>query len=40
MMMGSKQEVVAKKPTADLDPTWTKGLFTPDLFLGICYRTL
>ncbi|HEY2861193.1 MAG TPA: MBL fold metallo-hydrolase [Terracidiphilus sp.] len=35
----SEQEVVAKKPTADLDPTWGKGTFPPDMFVGIVYRT-
>ena len=36
----SEQEVVAKKPTADLDATWAKGMFPPDVFVGIVYRTL
>lgn len=36
----SEQEVVAKKPTADLDPVWNKGSFSPDMFVGIVYRTL
>ena len=36
----SEQEVVAKKPTADLDSIWGKGMFPPDLFVGIVYRTL
>ncbi len=36
----SEPEVIAKKPTADLDPIWNKGSFTPDQFVGICYRTV
>lgn len=36
----SEQEVVAKKPTADLDATWNKGTFGPDMFVGIVYRTV
>lgn len=36
----SEQEVLAKKPTADLDPVWAKGTFPPDMFVGIVYRTL
>jgi glyoxylase-like metal-dependent hydrolase (beta-lactamase superfamily II) len=36
----SEQEVVARKPTADLDPVWNKGTFTPDMFVGIVYRTV
>jgi glyoxylase-like metal-dependent hydrolase (beta-lactamase superfamily II) len=36
----SEKEVVAKKPTADLDATWGKGGFGPDMFVGIVYRTL
>src|SRR5215469_1934825 len=36
----SEQEVVAKKPTADLDSTWAKGNFSPDMFVGIVYRTV
>ena len=36
----SEQEAMAKKPTADLDPTWDKHLFPPDVFVGIVYRTL
>jgi glyoxylase-like metal-dependent hydrolase (beta-lactamase superfamily II) len=36
----SEQEAVAKKPTAEFDPVWNKGSFTPDMFVGIIYRTL
>ncbi len=36
----SEQEVLAKKPTADLDATWGKGGFAPDMFVGIVYRTV
>ena len=35
----SEQEVVAKKPTADLDPNWLHG-GSPDMFVGIVYRTV
>jgi cyclase len=33
------EEVVAAKPTADLDPVWGKGM-PPDLFTSIVYSTL
>jgi glyoxylase-like metal-dependent hydrolase (beta-lactamase superfamily II) len=33
-------DVIAQKPTADLDATWGKGLMTPDQFLTIVYNTL
>jgi glyoxylase-like metal-dependent hydrolase (beta-lactamase superfamily II) len=36
----SEQEAVAKKPTADLDSVWGKGMFPPDTFVGIVYRTV
>jgi cyclase len=36
----SEQEVIAKKPTADLDATWNKGTFGPDMLVGIVYRTV
>jgi glyoxylase-like metal-dependent hydrolase (beta-lactamase superfamily II) len=36
----SEQDAIAKKPTADLDPVWGKGMFGPDAFAGIIYRTL
>lgn len=35
----SEQEVIAKKPTADLDPVWAHG-GSPDMFVGIVYRTV
>lgn len=34
----SESEVVAKKPTADLDAQWAHG--SPDMFVGIVYRTV
>jgi glyoxylase-like metal-dependent hydrolase (beta-lactamase superfamily II) len=37
----SEQEAVAKKPTAEFDPTWSKGFFVNgDVFTGLVYRTL
>jgi cyclase len=36
----SEEEVLAKKPTAEFDPVWAKGTFSPDMFTGIVYRTL
>ena len=36
----SLQEVVAAKPTADLDVTWGKGFMQPDDFVAIVYKTL
>lgn len=36
----SEQEVLAKKPTAHLDPQWIKGNGSPDMFVGIAYRTV
>jgi glyoxylase-like metal-dependent hydrolase (beta-lactamase superfamily II) len=35
----NEQEVVAKKPTADFDANWLHG-GTPDMFVGIVYRTV
>jgi len=35
----SEREVIAKKPTADLDPAWAHG-GSPDMFIGIVYRTV
>lgn len=35
----SEQEVIAKKPTADLDSAWAKS-GSPDMFIGIVYRTV
>ena len=34
------EEVLAAKPTADLDGTWGKGFMSPDNFLAIVYNTL
>lgn len=34
------EEVVAAKPTADLDATWGKGFMQPDGFVGMVYNTL
>jgi len=36
----TEQEVVAAKPTADLDPIWGKGFMMPDVFVSIVYNTL
>ena len=37
----SEQEAVAKRPTADFDPIWSKGFFVNgDVFTGLVYRTL
>ncbi len=36
----SQQDVVAAKPTADLDGTWGKGLVNGDLFTTLVYTTL
>ncbi len=37
----SEQEAIAKKPTADFDPVWSKGFFVNgDVFTGLVYRTL
>lgn len=35
----SEQEVIAKKPTAELDTQWAHG-GSPDMFVGIVYRTV
>lgn len=35
----SEQEVIAKKPTAELDAQWAHGA-SPDMFVGIVYRTV
>jgi len=35
----SEQEVIGKKPTADLDTDWAHG-FPPEMFVGIVYRTV
>ena len=36
----SLEDVVAAKPTADLDVTWGKGFMQPDDFVAIVYNTL
>jgi cyclase len=36
----SQQEVVAAKPTADLDGTWGKGMVTGDFIVPLVYSTL
>ena len=36
----SEEAVIAKKPTAELDAAWGKGLMNGDQFTGIVYRTL
>ena len=34
------EEVVAEKPTADLDGAWGKGFMPPDMFVTLVYSTL
>lgn len=36
----SEEEAVAKKPTAEFDAAWGKGMLNPDQFAGIVYRSL
>ena len=36
----TEKEVVAAKPTADLDPVWGQGFVQPDAFVTIVYNTL
>ncbi len=36
----SEQEAIAKKPTAEFDGVWGKGMMNGDSFTGIVYRTL
>jgi glyoxylase-like metal-dependent hydrolase (beta-lactamase superfamily II) len=36
----SEQEAIAKKPTAEFDAAWAKGLITGDIFTGLVYRTI
>jgi cyclase len=33
-------QVIAQKPTSDLDATWAKGRMTPDMFVTVVYNTL
>lgn len=35
----TENEVIASKPTADLDAVWGKRLLMPDQFVGIVYNT-
>ena len=34
------EQVIAQKPTADLDNTWAKGNMKPDMFVTVVYNTL
>lgn len=34
------EQVIAQKPTSDLDSTWGKGRLTPDMFVTVVYKTL
>jgi cyclase len=36
----SLDQVIAAKPTADLDSVWAHGSMTPDMFVTVIYRTL
>ncbi|HEX3473300.1 MAG TPA: MBL fold metallo-hydrolase [Silvibacterium sp.] len=36
----SLEQVVAAKPTADLDAVWAHGMMSPDLFVTVIYNTL
>jgi glyoxylase-like metal-dependent hydrolase (beta-lactamase superfamily II) len=36
----SEQETIAQKPSASYDAVWGKGGMTPDVFVGIVYRTV
>jgi len=36
----TEKEAAAKKPTADFDATWAKGIMSPAAFTGIVYRTV
>jgi glyoxylase-like metal-dependent hydrolase (beta-lactamase superfamily II) len=36
----TEQEAIAKKPTAEFDSIWAKGMMNGDAFAGIVYRTL
>jgi glyoxylase-like metal-dependent hydrolase (beta-lactamase superfamily II) len=36
----SEEQAIAKKPTADFDAAWAKGMMSGDEFAGIVYRTL
>lgn len=34
------EQVIARKPLADLDPIWGKGIFTADQWIAVVYETL
>ncbi len=36
----SLTEIIAAKPTADLDATWGQGMIKPDLFVTLIVKTL
>ena len=36
----TEKEVVAAKPTADLDATWGKGFMQPNDFVTLVYNTV
>jgi cyclase len=36
----TKDEVIAAKPTADLDAKWATGFLKPELFLGLVYDSM
>ena len=36
----SETEIVAAKPTTDLDATWGQGYVQPDAFVSMVYKTL
>ncbi|MEM7052078.1 MAG: MBL fold metallo-hydrolase [Acidobacteriota bacterium] len=36
----SLEQIIAARPTADLDPTWGQGPLSVDLFLSLVYETL
>jgi glyoxylase-like metal-dependent hydrolase (beta-lactamase superfamily II) len=33
-------QVIAQKPTSDLDSTWARGMMKPDMFVTVVYQTL
>ena len=36
----TKEQIVAAKLTADLDPTWGKGFINGDVIVDLVYRSL
>jgi cyclase len=34
------EQVLAAKPTADLDTVWNKGVMRPEMFVTVVYNTL